>query len=111
MKFTPDRWTLEWLEEFIPDSESFDWDEGNIKKNLKHGVSDQEIESIFREYEYVFVGRIIEPEHSEWRGLILAQSEGGRYLALIFTKRGEKLRPISCRSMRQNERRLYEKTI
>ena len=31
-----------------------------------------------------------------------------RLLALIFTRRGEQLRPISCRPMRRNERTLYE---
>jgi uncharacterized DUF497 family protein len=28
--------------------------------------------------------------------------------ALIFTRRANQLRPISCRAMRRNERRLYD---
>jgi uncharacterized DUF497 family protein len=31
-----------------------------------------------------------------------------RRLALIFTRRSDQLRPISCRPMRRNERRLYD---
>jgi uncharacterized DUF497 family protein len=30
-----------------------------------------------------------------------------RQVTLIFTRRGEALRPISCRAMRRNERRLH----
>jgi len=111
VQLAPDRKTLRWLESFVPDSESFDWDDGNIDKNQKHGVKDREIEGVFSEFEYIFAGKIVEPAHDEWRGLILAVGEGGRYLALIFTQRGEKLRPISCRSMRKEEKKIYEKAI
>ena len=38
-------------------------------------------------------------------------SERGRKLALIFTRRGERLRPVSCRPMRRNERKVYEEAI
>lgn len=100
-----------WLRDFIPDPDNFDWDEGNRRKNLKHKVHSEEVESIFRQERYIFAGRIVEPESNEWRGLLLSQTEGGRRLALIFTRRGEKLRPISCRPMRVGERRVYETGI
>lgn len=111
MQLAPDREAVQWLENFVPDSENFDWDEGNIDKNQKHDIEDREIEEIFNEFEYIFAGRIVEPAHNEWRGLILARGEGGRYLALIFARRGEKLRPISCRPMRKEEKRIYEEAI
>jgi uncharacterized DUF497 family protein len=59
----------------------------------------------------VFVGRIMEPAHDEDRWLVLGQNAKGRHLALVFTRRGSRLRPISCRSMRRNERTIYEKTL
>jgi uncharacterized DUF497 family protein len=111
VKFVRDDKAAQWLREFAPDSETFDWDAGNMTKNLKHGVSREEIESIFYSQKLIFAGHIIDPPDNEWRGLILGRSDGGRLLALIFTRRGDKLRPISCRPMRTGERRFYETSI
>jgi uncharacterized DUF497 family protein len=33
---------------------------------------------------------------------------GGRRAALIFARRGDKLRPISCRAMRKKEKEAYD---
>ena len=96
---------------FRSEPDNFDWDAGNRTKNVKHGVVSEEIESIFYQARFIFAGKITEPAHPEWRGLILGRSDSGRPLALIFTRRGDRLRPISCRPMRPNERRLYETRI
>ena len=100
-----------WLAGFAPEPDNFDWDAGNRTKNLKHGVGSEEIASIFYQARFVFAGKITELAHHEWRGLILGRSDSGRSLALIFTRRGDRLRAISCRPMRPNERRLYEANI
>ncbi len=96
-----------WLTNFDPEPDNFDWDSGNKNKNHKHGVEWQEIESIFSN-EYIFEGKIIEPEHAENRYLLLGTDWKDRDLALIFTTRSEKIRPISCRKMRQKEQKRYE---
>ena len=111
MKFIRDDLAATWLRDFVPDTDNFDWDKGNLTKNLKHAISPGEIESIFWQPSYLFAGKIVEPLHDEWRGFILGRTDTGRLMALIFTRRGEKLRPISCRAMRPNERRLYEEAI
>ena len=67
MKLEPAPFTVQWLEEFIPDSDGFEWDQGNQAKNLKHGLTREDIESVFLQ-SYVFAGRIVEPAHAEWRG-------------------------------------------
>jgi len=108
MRLIPDPNMERWLEEFIPYPSSFDWNKANRTKNLKHGVSAEEVESLFTENRYFFAGKIMEPSHPEWRGLILGLDKTDRGLALIFTIRGEKVRPISCRIMRESERRSYE---
>jgi len=59
----------------------------------------------------VFAGRVTEPAHDEPRCLVLGESERGRKLALIFSRRRERLRPISCRPMRRNERKVYDEAI
>jgi uncharacterized DUF497 family protein len=111
VRFSPDLTAGLWLRDFVPDPENFNWDDGNRHKSLKHGLSCKEVESLFLQEHYIFAGRIIEPTHEEWRGLILGQSESGRAIALIFTRRGEMLRPISCRPMREGERRFYAASI
>jgi uncharacterized DUF497 family protein len=40
----------------------------------------------------------------EWDGA----TSGGRHAALVFTRRGDKLRPISCRAMRKREKETYD---
>ena len=60
---------------------------------------------------FVFEGRIVEPAHSETRWLLLGQDGRHRRLALIFTRRGDKLRPISCRHVRTKEKKRYEEAL
>jgi len=107
VRLTPDYEMERWLLQFKAASEDFDWDEGNRNKSLKHDVSWEDVESLFLE-EIVFEGRIIEPAHDENRYLLLGEDWNGRLLSLIFTRRGGKLRPISCRIMRHKERERYE---
>ena len=52
--------------------------------------------------------RIVEPAHEEARYLLLGVTSGGRHAALVFTRRGDKLRPISCRAMRRREKEVYD---
>ena len=56
----------------------------------------------------LFAGRVVEPEHAESRYLLLGVTADGRAAALIFARRGDKLRPISCRAMRNKEREAYD---
>ncbi|HAH08433.1 MAG TPA: hypothetical protein DCM05_18215 [Elusimicrobia bacterium] len=111
MRLEEDPFLGDWLEGFAPSSEAFDWDEGNQGKNLRHSITDAEIESLLWRREFTFAGRILEPAHAEWRGLILGLAENGRLWALIFTLRQGRIRPISCRPARDTERRLYEARI
>jgi uncharacterized DUF497 family protein len=90
--------------------DDFEWDEGNRTKNRKHGVEPHDVEVMF-EHPILFAGRIVEPTHEEARWLLLGQHSSGRGLALIFTRRAGRLRPISCRPMRRKERKLYEETL
>ncbi len=88
MKFAQDNEASLWLRDFVPDPDNFDWDAGNRTKNAKHGVQSEEIESIFCQGKFVFVGRIFEPAHDEWRGLILGQSEAGAPAGLDHDAQG-----------------------
>jgi uncharacterized DUF497 family protein len=84
------------------------WDAGNsTKSEAKHGFHAADVESLLGGA-MLFAGRIVEPQHEEARYLLLGATSDGRRAALIFARRGEKLRPISCRAMRKKEKEAYD---
>lgn len=86
---------------------AIEWDAGNsTKSRTKHGFRTADVESMF-DAPILFAGRIVEPPHDEARYLLLGVTTEGRHAALIFTRRGERLRPISCRAMRRKEKEAY----
>jgi uncharacterized DUF497 family protein len=107
VRLSPDGGLDEWLAGITGAAGQFDWDAGNRAKNRKHGVEPSEVESLFHRTVFL-AGRVVEPAHDELRWLLLGETEAGRRLTLIFTRRRDQLRPISCRSMRRDERRLYD---
>jgi uncharacterized DUF497 family protein len=89
----------------------FDWDDANRNKCLQHGVSAEEVESLF------LLPIMIQPDeaHSaaETRFKAIGRTAGGRHVFLVFTIREKKgkryVRPISARYMHRKEIRHYEK--
>ncbi len=110
MKLVSDLRMAKWLAELSGEHADFNWDVNNRTKNRKHGIEQEQIESLFRAC-MVFIGRIVEPAHNELRWLLLGQDDKGRYLTLIFTFFFALLRPICCRSMRRKERELYDEAV
>ena len=107
MKLVPEVGLDDWLAGIEGEPDEFDWDPGNRGKGQKHAVEPSEVESLFHRTVFL-AGRIVEPAHDEPRWLLLGETDTGRRLALIFTRRKEKLRPITCRAMRRTERRQYD---
>ena len=91
----------------------FDWDDGNIDKNLKHGVHDWEIEEALLDPRRRLVGR--QKIHGEIRYQLLGRSAtSGKYLRVVYTIRTtregtRKLRPISAVEMTPAEKRRYRR--
>ncbi len=90
----------------------FDWDDGNINKNLfRHGVHDWEIEDAFLDPHRLSLGK--NDIHGEERHILLARTEiSGKYLRIVYTTRtsaqGERLiRPISAYEMSNTDKKLY----
>ncbi len=87
----------------------FQWDEGNINKNLyKHNVENWECEQIYFNEPLIILDA---PKHSyaEKRWAAFGKTDAGRMLTVIFTKRGSLIRIISARDMKRKERIFYEK--
>jgi uncharacterized DUF497 family protein len=104
MKLVPDPVVAAWLGA----RPALEWDAGNsTKSQTKHGFSTADVESLL-DAPVLFAGRIVEPPHEEARYLLLGVAADGRRAALVFARRGEKLRPISCRAMRKMEKEAYD---
>ena len=85
----------------------FDWDEGNSRKNDKHGVSPAAAEQVF--FNQPLLAADTKHSHAEPRFHALGQDNAGRLLHLTFTLRdsGGKIRVISARDMHRKERLIY----
>jgi uncharacterized protein len=87
---------------------TFEWNESKSRRNrIAHGVAFEEAVSAFADP----LGRIVEdPRHSREEALyaLVAQSERGRIVVVMFTERADRIRVISARRATPTERRQYE---
>ncbi len=88
----------------------FDWNEGNSRKNEKHGVSMAESEQVFFNVPLLTL-EDSKHRYQESRFHALGKTDDGRQLHITFTIRHhrEKIRIISARDMHRKERAVYEK--
>src|ERR1700753_2321889 len=88
----------------------FDWDDGNARKNERHGVSSAEAEQVFFGTPLLLLE---DPRHSdlEPRFHALGKTLEGRRLHLSFTLRREStlIRVISARDMSRKERMMSKR--
>lgn len=93
----------------LPEPITFEWDKGNIDKNLKkHKVSNKEAEQVFNDgSKFIFE----DEKHSgeEIRYGLFGESDKGRRLSIVFAVRSDKLRIVTARDVSKRERREYEK--
>jgi uncharacterized DUF497 family protein len=87
----------------------FDWDDGNARKNEKHGVSTAEAEQVFFNQPLLLLQDGAHSQ-SEIRFHALGRTDAGRTLHITFTLRqsGALIRVISARDMHRKERAIYE---
>jgi len=87
--------------------DGFDWDEGNIDKNLKkQGIDCREAEEIFLDVNSI---HLEDNKHSirEVRCARIGKSFSGQILIAIFTIRKNKIRIVSVRCVNKKEKKLY----
>ena len=87
----------------------FDWDDGNARKNEKHGVAQAEAEEVFFNQPLLLL-EDIRHGGQELRYHALGKTHHGRRLHIKFTLREDDtlIRVISARDMHQKERNIYE---
>lgn len=88
----------------------FEWDAGNWEKNRKHEVHAFECEQVFFNKPLLILD---DAKHSvaEDRFAAFGQTDRGRRLVVVYTRRGNLLRVISARDMNRKEREFYEHAI
>lgn len=90
---------------------AFDWDQGNIDKNLKkHNVTNQEAEEVFGNEPLILSEDIKHSTKTEYRYQALGKTNKKRLMFLSFTLRKNKIRLISVRDMNKKEKMFYDKT-
>lgn len=94
----------------MSDRTELDWDDGNWLKCQSHGVSIEEIQTVFFGEPYI----VQDEKHStvEDRYLAIGPNGEGRLVFIIFTRRSvgarELVRPVSTRYMHRKEIVRYE---
>lgn len=96
----------------LPSPIAFEWDKGNIDKNLsKHKVENREAEEVFSNRP-LKTFRDIKHSQKEVRFIALGITNKKRRLFINFTIRirdgNQRIRIISARDQSKKERRLYE---
>ena len=87
----------------------FEWDDGNARKNEKHGVSQSEAEDVFFNQPLLLLE---DARHGrqESRFHALGKTHEGTTLHITFTLRADAtlVRVISARDMHRKERAIYD---
>ena len=93
----------------LPAIVGFEWDDGNARKNERHGVNQSEAEEVFFNQPLLLLA---DARHGgqELRYHALGKTNEGRRLHITFTLRenGKLIRVISARDMHRKERSIYE---
>ena len=84
----------------------FEWDEGNAPKiRARHGVTQGECEQVFFGEPWIAPDATHSGSESRWSAW--GRTFEGRELAIVFTLRSDRIRPISARDMSRKERQRY----
>ena len=96
------------MEKIFDQFSGFQWDRGNIDKNLiKHNIENWECEQVFFNRPLIVLD---DPKHSvaEKRWAAFGKTDTDRFLIVIYTKRHNLIRVISARDMNKRERMFYD---
>ena len=85
----------------------FEWDKGNIDKNLiVHSVRNEECEEVFFDPSKRVLRDSVHSDKGK-RYIILGKTKRQRILFIVFTIRKKKVRVISARDLNKKEKHLY----
>ena len=105
---------VEWLLFWILETShfEFEWDHGNQTKSaIKHKISIESVESVFRSGLALPLGIQITPMVPEQRLGLVGPTFEGRLLQIAFVLRSGHVRVISARPAHRKERKQYEEIL
>ncbi len=82
----------------------FDWDDGNIHHIALHNITPTEVEQVIHNSPFDGGASI---RNGEKRTVNLGETDAGRILVVITTERDDKVRPVTARPARRNEREFF----
>jgi uncharacterized DUF497 family protein len=85
----------------------FEWDDGNVYKNEKHGLSYKLIEEVFFN-EPLLVVEDFQHSDDECRCVAFGKDDKNTKITIVFTVRDRLVRVISAREMTKKEKKFYE---
>ena len=90
--------------------QGFDWDDGNREKCQSHGLSLEEIESVFSKEPHVLVNAKHVAEEERYHAVGVTKEGKHAFIVFAFRKGqyGTLIRPISARYMHKKEIDHYE---
>ncbi|AFD27479.1 BrnT family toxin [Deinococcus gobiensis] len=86
----------------------FDWDDANTEHIARHAVHPEEAEEAVTDPDRVGAPAY-HAQNGERRQAITGQTEDGRLLTVILTRRDDLLRVITARDASESERRAYRR--
>lgn len=87
--------------------EEFCWDEYNAEHVRRHGVEPLEAEDALRDPDALAVEASNSGNEQRWA--TLGETENGRLLFVVFTRRRKKFRVITARPPKQREAQRYRR--
>jgi uncharacterized protein len=86
----------------------FEWDTDKARKNIKiHGISFDEASTAFKDTLSLTIYDSLHSDEEE-RFILIGNSCKNRFLIVIHTERGDKIRIISARKATKKESKQYE---
>jgi uncharacterized protein len=89
----------------------FDWDEGNVRKNEKHGVSMAQAEQVFFNAPLLLLEDVIHSgDELRLHALGVTDEQRALHITLTLRQLGTLIRVISARDMSRKERAIYDQS-
>jgi len=82
----------------------FDWDAANLGHIARHGFTPTEVEQVLANHPMI-VGTQYHAE--EERFLCFGRTNAGRFLTVLYTERGERIRVVTAYRMTRAQQRMY----
>jgi uncharacterized DUF497 family protein len=90
----------------VRDESEFDWDEHNVRHLALHGISRSDAEDVLAGNHLLLEYQM---EGNEQRWVAVGATRAGRVLSVVFTVRGEPMRPITGWTADKQTAHLYLK--